>query len=74
MANEWDAAVKIADYSHNAVADSPRMRVRRQYAKLTVLATEFEQHLAAGRHSDALECAGRWRHVLEEVERDRGDE
>jgi hypothetical protein len=73
-AGVWDATAKIACHSHDALADSTRMRVRKQYAQLTVLATAFEQHLAEGRHSDALECAGRWRHILEEVERGRGDE
>lgn len=73
-ADAWDAAAKIAGYLHDALADSTRMRVRKKYAQLTALATEFEQHLAEGRHSDALGCAGRWRHILEELERSRGDE
>jgi hypothetical protein len=73
-ADAWDAAAKIAGHSHDALADSTRMQVRKQYAQLTVLATEFEQHLAEGRYSDALGCAGQWRHILEEVERGRGDE
>jgi hypothetical protein len=70
----WGAAAKIAGQAHDTLADSTRMRVRKQYAQLTVLATEFEQHLAEERHSDALECAGRWRHIFEEVKRGRGDE
>ncbi|WP_390348799.1 hypothetical protein ACFJIS_14590 [Variovorax boronicumulans] len=73
-ADAWDAAAKIAGYSHDALADSTRMRVRKQYAQLTVLTTTFEQHLAEGRHSDALACAGRWRHILEEMKRVKGDE
>jgi hypothetical protein len=73
-ANAWDAAAKIACYSHGALADSTLMRARKQYAQLTVLATEFEQHLAEGRHSGALECAGRWRHILAEVECSGGNE
>lgn len=73
-ADAWDATAKIAGHSHDVLADSTRMRVRKQYAQLTVLATAFEQHLAERRHSDALECASRWRHILEEVECGRGDE
>lgn len=70
----WDVSAKIAGYSYDVLADSNRMRVRKQYAQLTMLAIEFEQHLANGCHSDALECAGRWRHLLAEVERSRSDE
>ena len=73
-ADAWDTAAKIAGRFHDALADSTRMRVRKQYAQLTVLATEFERHLAEGRHLDALECASRWRQILEEVRRGRGDE
>lgn len=72
--NAWDAAAKIAVHLHDGLADSTRMRVRKQYAQLTALATEFERCLADGRHSDALGCAERWRHILEEVERGRSDE
>ncbi|WP_066269890.1 hypothetical protein [Hydrogenophaga palleronii] len=73
-AEAWDSAAKIAGHSRDALPDSTRMRVRKQYAHLTALATEFEQHLAEGHHSDALGCAVRWQHILEEVERGRGDE
>lgn len=73
-ADAWDAAARIAGHSHDALADSTQMLVRKQYAQLTVLATQFEQHLAEGRHSDALGCADRWRHILEEVKRGRGGE
>ena len=73
-ADAWDAAAKIAGHSHAALDDSTRMRVRKQYAQLTALASEFERYLAEGRQLDALGCASRWRHILEEVERGRGDE
>jgi len=73
-ADAWDAAARIAGHSHDAFDDSTRMLVRKQYAQLTVLMTEFEQYLAAGHHLDALVCADRWRHILEEVNRGRGDE
>jgi len=73
-ANAWDAAAKIAGNLRDSLADSTRMRVRKQYAQLTMLVIEFEQHLAKGSHSDALGCAARWRHILEEVERSRGNE
>jgi len=70
----WDATVQIASYAHDSIADSTRMRVRKQYAQLTVLATLFEQHLAEGRQLEALECAGQWRQIFEEIERARSDE
>lgn len=73
-ADAWDAAAMIAGNSHDALADSMRLRLRKQYAQLSVLSIEFEQHLAEGRRTDALECAGRWRHILEEVERGKGNE
>lgn len=73
-ADVWEAAAKIAGYLHDAMADSTRMRVRKQYAQLTILAIEFERHLAEGSHSDAIGCAARWRHILEEVERSRSNE
>ncbi|WP_454740221.1 hypothetical protein [Cupriavidus necator] len=73
-AGAWDAATKIAGHSHAALADTTRMRVRKQRAQLTVLATEFEQCLAEGRHFDALGCADQWRHIVDEMERGRGDE
>lgn len=73
-ADAWDAAATIAGHSHDALDNSTRLLMHKQYAQLTVLATEFEQHLAEGRQSDALECAGRWRHVLKEMKCDRDDE
>ena len=70
----WEAAAQIAGYLHDAMVDSTRMRVRKQYAQLTILAIKFERHLAEGSHSDAIGCAARWRHILEEVERSRSNE
>jgi len=67
-------SVSIATHSYNALADSTRMRVRKQHAQLMMLATLFEQHLAEGRNLDAIECAGQWRQILEEVESGRGAE
>ena len=73
-ADAWDAAAKIAGNLHDSLADSTRMRVRKQYAQLTMLAIEFEQQLAKGCYSDAIECAARWRHIHEEMERSRSVE
>jgi hypothetical protein len=73
-AGAWDAAAEIASHAHDAITDSTRMRMRKQYALLTVLATACEQHLAEGRHMKALECATKWRHTFEEVESGRGNE
>jgi hypothetical protein len=74
VAGAWDATVQIANCSHDSIADSTRMRLRKQYAQLTLLATLFEQHLAEGRQLEALRCAGQWRQIHEEVECTRSDE
>lgn len=68
----WDVAAKIAGHAHDILADSTRMRVRKQHAQLSVLAIEFEQRLAEGHHADALECADQWQQIFEDVKRGRG--
>jgi hypothetical protein len=68
------SSAKIAAHSYSVVPDSIRTRARKQYAQLTALATMFEQHLAEGRHSAALECANQWRNLLKAVENGKGVE
>lgn len=73
-AEAWDASAEIAGCAHDAISDSKRMQMRKQYAQLTVLSTEFERHLANGRHKDALACAAKWRCIAEKVKSGRGGE
>ncbi|VVE15823.1 hypothetical protein PCO31110_02911 [Pandoraea communis] len=70
----WDVAAKIASHSHRVLPDTTRMLVRKQYAQLSVLEIEFERHLAAENHADALKCASQWRQIFQGAKRGRGDE
>lgn len=70
----WDVAAKIASRSYSILPDTTRMLVRKQYAQLSVLEIEFERHLAAENHADALKCASKWRQIFQGAKRGRGDE
>ena len=73
-ADAWDTAVEVANQSHQSLGDSVQMKVRKQYAELTLLGTKLEQHLAKGAVPEALECSDKWHGVLREIQKSRGTE